>query len=112
MNNLLESTIEFVEEAGQAIMAYYNDSFSVTEKSPDNPVTEADIAADTLLKERLLSLLPEAGWLSEETADSHDRLDRKYCWVVDRGYSKSSDPRNIHRIARWWVHLQSTAIPG
>lgn len=83
MNNLLESTIEFVEEAGQAIMTYYNNSFSVTEKSPDNPVTEADIAADTLLKERLLSLLPEAGWLSEETADSHDRLDRKYCWVVD-----------------------------
>jgi myo-inositol-1(or 4)-monophosphatase len=83
MKELLESTIEFVAEAGQAIMTYYNNSFTVSEKSPDNPVTEADIAADTLLKERLLSLLPKAGWLSEETADSHERLDRKYCWVVD-----------------------------
>lgn len=83
MKKILESTIEFVAEAGQVIMAFYNDSFSVTEKSPDNPVTEADIAADTLLKERLLTLLPEAGWLSEETADSHERLDKKYCWVVD-----------------------------
>ncbi|MGB3714766.1 MAG: 3'(2'),5'-bisphosphate nucleotidase CysQ [Candidatus Promineifilaceae bacterium] len=83
MDNLLSSTITIVEEAGRAIMSYYEDSFSVTEKSPDNPVTDADLAADTLLKHRLLAIVPEAGWLSEETADTFERLDKQFCWVVD-----------------------------
>lgn len=83
MNNLLKSTIEIVEDAGQAIMSYYQDSYSVTEKSPDNPVTDADLAADTLLKQRLLALVPEAGWLSEETGDTPERLEKSICWVVD-----------------------------
>jgi myo-inositol-1(or 4)-monophosphatase len=64
-------------------MSYYQDSFSVKDKAPDNPVTDADLAADNLLRERLRSLLPEAGWLSEETADSPERLPRRRVWVVD-----------------------------
>jgi myo-inositol-1(or 4)-monophosphatase len=83
MNNLLGKTVEAVEEAGQAIMSYYRDLYSVTEKSPDNPLTDADMAADALLKQRLTALLPEAGWLSEETADSPERLEKRFCWVVD-----------------------------
>lgn len=83
MENVLINTIKIVEEAGQAIMSFYEDSYSVIEKSPDNPVTDADLAADTLLKERLLAMVPEAGWLSEETADTHKRLDKRLCWVVD-----------------------------
>lgn len=55
----------------------------VREKSPDNPVTEADLAADTLLKSRCTALLPDAGWLSEETADNPDRLSKSLIWVVD-----------------------------
>ena len=80
---LLSQTVDIVDLAAQAIMSFYKNSFSVTDKSPDNPVTDADIAADSILKEQLLELLPEAGWLSEETADSHRRLDKEYCWVVD-----------------------------
>jgi myo-inositol-1(or 4)-monophosphatase len=83
MKELLSDTVKIVEEAGQVIMSYYNDSFSVTEKSPDNPVTEADMAADGLLKQRLMAQTPDAGWLSEETADTPDRLSRAACWVVD-----------------------------
>lgn len=69
--------------AGETIMGFYRDAFTVTDKSPDNPVTEADIAADSLLKKRLLERLPNAGWLSEETADNPARLEREYVWVVD-----------------------------
>jgi myo-inositol-1(or 4)-monophosphatase len=85
MNKLLTETITITKSAGAAIMAYYRDrdSFSVTEKFPDNPLTYADLAADKLLRERLTALLPEAGWLSEETRDSPDRLDRERVWVVD-----------------------------
>lgn len=53
------------------------------EKSPDNFVCEVDLDVDALLRERLSALLPEAGWLSEETADDPVRLSRERVWVVD-----------------------------
>jgi len=80
---LLADTIEITRAAGAEIMAYYHSTFEVKDKFPDNPVTDADYAADTLLKERLGARLPQAGWLSEETVDSPERLDRAYVWVVD-----------------------------
>jgi myo-inositol-1(or 4)-monophosphatase len=83
MNELLKDTIEIARAAGAAIMEYYNASFEVKDKKPDNPVTDADYAADNLLKEQLLDRLPEAGWLSEETVDSPYRLIKKLVWVVD-----------------------------
>ncbi|MGO4387307.1 inositol monophosphatase [Microvirga sp. 2YAF29] len=52
-------------------------------KGHSSPVTEADIALDTFLKDQLLTLLPEAGWLSEETTDNPERLKRRHVWVVD-----------------------------
>ena len=52
-------------------------------KDANSPVSEADIAVDNFLRERLLALAPSYGWLSEETADQPDRLTRKRVWVVD-----------------------------
>lgn len=48
-----------------------------------SPVCEADFAVDNFLRERLGSLMPEAGWLSEETADSPGRMDRPRLFIVD-----------------------------
>ncbi|MCB2052087.1 MAG: 3'(2'),5'-bisphosphate nucleotidase CysQ [Novosphingobium sp.] len=53
------------------------------EKAPGQPVCTADLAVDAFLKTELSGLLPAAGWLSEETADSHERLDRDLIWLVD-----------------------------
>ena len=49
--------------------------------SRGDPVTAADLAANDVL----LKLLPKAdeGWLSEETADSPERLKHRRVWVVD-----------------------------
>ena len=80
---LLEKTIDITREAGHEVMRFYRSTFAVEDKSPDNPVTDADFAADHLLKERLGSLLPDSGWLSEETADSPVRLEKERVWVVD-----------------------------
>lgn len=52
-------------------------------KAGGSPVTEADIGVDTFLHVRLSALLPDAAWLSEETADDTIRLSRRYVWVVD-----------------------------
>jgi myo-inositol-1(or 4)-monophosphatase len=55
----------------------------ISYKTGGSPVTEADVAVDRFLFERLRELAPEAGWLSEETADSPERLDRPRVIVVD-----------------------------
>lgn len=53
------------------------------EKSPGSPVCEADLEVDAFLRRELGALLPAAGWLSEETADHPDRLDKGLIWLVD-----------------------------
>lgn len=60
-----------------------DEGFGRWEKVPGHPVCDVDLEADALLRERLSALDPEAGWLSEETADSAERLTRVRVWVVD-----------------------------
>ena len=69
-----------------------------------SPVSEADIAVNDLLHERLTALAPDAGWLSEETEDDRARLDAARC--LDR----RSDRRHarLHRRPRRLDHLGRT----
>lgn len=53
------------------------------EKEPGSPVCDADIEVDGYLRRHLGELLPSAGWLSEETADDPERLDKDLIWLVD-----------------------------
>jgi len=53
------------------------------EKTPGSPVCTADLDVDAFLRRELGSLLPSAGWLSEETVDHPERLDKGLCWLVD-----------------------------
>ena len=53
------------------------------EKAPGDPVCEADIACDALLRERLTALLPEAAWLSEESAETPGRSEARLAWLID-----------------------------
>lgn len=70
-------------EAGALALSRFGGEVKRWEKSPGQPVCEVDIAIDRLLRDRLSALLPEAGWLSEETVDSADRLGGRRVWVVD-----------------------------
>ena len=56
---------------------------NVWEKSKGNPVCDADLAVDALLKKRLGAIVPNAGWLSEESADNSARLSASMLWLVD-----------------------------
>src|ERR1700745_2078953 len=51
-------------------------------KGASSPVSEADLAVDALLRERLLAIR-DAGWLSEETEDDPARLQRAEGGGVD-----------------------------
>ena len=85
--SLLPLVREVAREAGEIAMRYFRSglttSAKVWSKAGGSPVTEADISVDTFLKVRLSHALPEAGWLSEETADDHRRLGRRLVWIVD-----------------------------
>src|ERR1700733_10459637 len=64
-------------------MARWHGDFRRWDKAPGNPVCEIGLPVDGFLHERLRALDPEAGWLSEETADDQSRLDHERVWVVD-----------------------------
>ena len=64
-------------------MARWRGEFAHWDKVPGEVVTELDLELDALLRERLFAIDPEAGWLSEETADSAERLLVPRVWVVD-----------------------------
>jgi myo-inositol-1(or 4)-monophosphatase len=53
------------------------------DKTPGNPVSEADLEVDRFLKRELARLLPSAAWLSEETADDKTRTQSGLIWLVD-----------------------------
>src|SRR5690242_16441567 len=70
--------------AGEILERYFRDrTFKIDQKGKDNPVTDADLEADDKLKEMLREGFPEYGWLSEETADSAERLKYERVWIVD-----------------------------
>jgi len=54
-----------------------------TKGSDHSPVTEADIAVNDLLRGRLGSLVPDAGWLSEESQDVVSGDTYALAWIVD-----------------------------
>jgi myo-inositol-1(or 4)-monophosphatase len=74
------------QEAGQMAMRQWpgeGHALEMWEKSPGNPVCAADLAVDAFLRRELGALLPAAGWLSEETVDHPERLEKGLCWLVD-----------------------------
>jgi myo-inositol-1(or 4)-monophosphatase len=79
----LEQLGQVAAEAGALALGRWCTDFRRWEKSPGHPVCEVDLEVDGLLRERLRALDPDAGWLSEETADSAERLLRSKAWVVD-----------------------------
>ena len=70
-------------EAGAIVRRWYERGVRVAEKGPDNPVTRADLEANACIRALVAEAFPDDGWLSEETADSTDRLGRRRVWVVD-----------------------------
>ena len=78
--SLAPAVRDAARQAGTMAMTYFRSGSQTAArlwyKERSSPVTEADIALDVFLKEHLCRLLPQAGWLSEETADSPERLEQ------------------------------------
>ncbi|WP_035643263.1 3'(2'),5'-bisphosphate nucleotidase CysQ [Bradyrhizobium sp. ORS 375] len=74
---------EAVREAGELAHAMFGTELRKWTKGASSPVSEADMAVNALLEDRLRSATPEYGWLSEESADDPARLGRRRVWIVD-----------------------------
>ena len=73
-----------LREAGALARETARGPFKQWTKGPDHsPVTEADIAVNDLLRERLAPLVPDAGWRSEESQDDLPDDARTLAWIVD-----------------------------
>jgi myo-inositol-1(or 4)-monophosphatase len=70
-------------KAAAIAMGHFNTNLDVHWKDGLSPVTKADIEVDDYLKKTLLAARPDYGWLSEETADSPERLSARRTFVVD-----------------------------
>ncbi|APX89753.1 3'(2'),5'-bisphosphate nucleotidase CysQ [Brevirhabdus pacifica] len=75
---------EAAREAGRIAMGFWRRQPKVWDKELGlGPVTEADLAVDRMLHERLLGARPDHGWLSEETPDTDSRLGTRRTFIVD-----------------------------
>lgn len=70
-------------EAGAAVMAYFGQDPKIWDKGGNDPVTEADYAANSIIKDRLTRARPGYGWLSEENTDDESRLEKDRSFVID-----------------------------
>jgi myo-inositol-1(or 4)-monophosphatase len=99
-DNLVAAFKETISAAGQIALGFYRAGASTTaaisQKAGGSPVTEADRIVDRYLATHLKPLLPDAGWLSEETEDGPARLSRDEVLIIDpidgtRGFMRGQD---------------------
>lgn len=83
MSGDLDLLIEAAREAGELALTRRAQGLRIEAKPGGSPVTDADLAVDAFLAERLKPARPDYGWLSEETADDPVRLARRRLFVVD-----------------------------
>jgi myo-inositol-1(or 4)-monophosphatase len=75
--------LDAVRAGGALALQHFRTDVKRWEKSPDDWVSQADKDIDALLRRRLTEARPDYGWLSEETEDDVERLNRRRVWVVD-----------------------------
>jgi 3'(2'), 5'-bisphosphate nucleotidase len=70
--------------AGRAIMEVYGRAdFGTRSKADDSPVTEADLAADRIIADGLVTAFPGIPAVTEEQSDSHDETGHRRFFLVD-----------------------------
>lgn len=79
--------VEIARTAGDMALGYFRPgaktSAAVNKKAGGSPVTEADHAVNAFLEQKLRGYIPAAGWLSEESTDSKERIGKDLLFIVD-----------------------------
>ena len=78
-----EQLVSAVREAGQLALGKFRGPLKSWNKANYSPVSEADIAVNEFLQERLRDPSGQIGWLSEETEDDPERMRARRLWIID-----------------------------
>jgi myo-inositol-1(or 4)-monophosphatase len=78
-----QSLAATLREAGAIALKTFQAPVRSWLKDQSSPVSEADIAVDAFLRERLARPGSGRGWLSEETADDRSSAQARQLWIVD-----------------------------
>ncbi|HQR60465.1 MAG TPA: 3'(2'),5'-bisphosphate nucleotidase CysQ [Methylophilaceae bacterium] len=84
-HDLLPAVIALSRQAGDAIMAVYQQGFEVQRKDDNSPLTQADLAAHDIITRGLEALAPTYPVISEESASIPYSLRQQWrtYWLVD-----------------------------
>jgi 3'(2'), 5'-bisphosphate nucleotidase len=86
LSALLPQVIAIARRAGAAIMPFFQGVYATAQKEDRSPVTDADHAADALIKPALAALLPGVPVVTEESiaaAPAPEALAEGRFWLVD-----------------------------
>jgi histidinol-phosphatase len=107
MNSDLELALEMASVADQLAMSRYRALDLSVETKPDfTPVTEADRAVETALRELLASKRPADGVIGEEFPNTNEAASRT--WIID----PIDATKNYVRGVPVWATLISLAVDG
>lgn len=83
--NRVESVVAIAKTAGHRILELFSEGIAVQSKKDDTPLTEADLAANQIITDRLLELDSEIPVLSEESCSIafKERSAWTTYWLVD-----------------------------
>ncbi|MBN1549447.1 inositol monophosphatase [Candidatus Babeliales bacterium] len=79
---LIEPTIRILQEAGRLLISFRASSLSRTRKPDQGFVTEADLAVESFLVNKLSELTPGYHFYAEENGEIAEG-ESDYCWVID-----------------------------
>jgi len=81
LDELLSMALALAQEAGSVTMRYFGGVLSAQTKEDGTPVTEADRAAESLLRARIEERFPEHGILGEEYGETNPASSVR--WILD-----------------------------
>jgi 3'(2'), 5'-bisphosphate nucleotidase len=80
----LRIALRLARTAGAEALKFYGGPLTIRDKTGnDDPVTQADYAANRVIMPALAREFPEDGLLSEETTDTARRLRKRRVWMID-----------------------------
>lgn len=107
MSTDLELALALADEADRMTMARYRSSDLAIETKPDlTPVTEADKAVETYIRQQLTAHRPDDGIIGEEFPPVNDSASRQ--WIID----PIDATKNYVRAVPVWATLISLVVDG
>tara|TARA_B110000438_G_C15744576_1_gene620110 strand:+ start:627 stop:1397 length:771 start_codon:yes stop_codon:yes gene_type:complete len=101
LKNITENLIDTFLDAGKIALEYNKRGIKIKIKNDKSPVTDADIAVDEILRNKIISLTPNISIISEETVDLNISNKNKNFWLIDpidgtKNYIKNGDEYTLN----------------